>query len=121
MKTSAFVLMAFLVAGCGNAEPRVPATDEHASLSISADLMLTSLAVASPKPLSGEELCDNAGICGEDQAAAARELSNLGLVTLPAEGSYQLTEAGHRFVVKHYEVIREGNRTTVTTRDGAAD
>ena len=122
MRTVASGLMALvLISGCGNAEPDASTTaartDQDAPLSITADLMLTTLAVAAPTPLSVAELCDNAGICGGDQAEAAKELSNLGLVTPLNRGSYHLTEAGQLYLRDNYKIVRNGDRTIIETRD----
>jgi hypothetical protein len=122
MRTLAFGLMTLaMISACGNAEPAasmsVDPTVKTTPLSISADLMLTNLAVASPKPLSAAELCDNVGICDEEQTVAARELLGLGFVTPPTKGSYQLTEAGQRYLRDNYKIVRDGDRTIVETRD----
>jgi hypothetical protein len=109
-----------MLSACGNAESTTSTTgglaDEGAPLSISADLMLTNLAVVSPEPLPGVELCDNVGLCGDDQAVAARELLILGLVMRPTESSYQLTEAGQRYLRDNYRIVRDGDRTIIETR-----
>jgi hypothetical protein len=82
--------------------------------------MLMTLAVSHPKPLSDRELCDNGGVCREDQIIAARELSDLGLVTVSRAG-FRLTDAGERFVRNTYSIVRDGDQTIVEKRDGSTD
>lgn len=79
-----------------------------------------TLAVSHPKPLSGAELCDNGGVCREEQISAVKELSDLGLVTASKEW-FQLTEAGERFVHDTYNIVRDGDHTIVEPRDGSTD
>ena len=83
---------------------------------------MSSLAAeASKEGLSNRDLCENSGVCGEDGAIAVKELSSLGLITVAATGDIALTQAGEEFVQRNYRVTRDGDRTTVETRDEVVD
>lgn len=124
MKAGAKLLaISMFMSSCGSAEPIYPLQEAREgeamnSLSISAELFLTTLTATAPEPLTTEELCKNGGICGEDFNSALNELTARGLVRSSQSKGYELTEVGSRYIDQNYHVVRNGDDVSIETRGG---
>ena len=96
------------------------ADDTFKKLSTSADFLLTGLAVAAPKTLARDEICDNVGVCAGQFEPAIGELISRGFARRSPVSSYELTDAGSRYVEYYYVLVRDGEFTTLKPRrDGS--
>ena len=114
-------LVLLFAAGCSGS---APANETHqvagapaARLSPYPETLLTALYEAAPRPLEDQQLCENAGMCDDSAKQDLFALIEAGLVEGATANSYQITKAGREYVDRHFEVLREGDLTTFTTRE----
>ncbi len=117
----ALIIVLLLIAGAAAASLLVSRNPTEqldrppaAKLSTSAELLMTSLAVA--EPLRASEWSNNSMVHGESFRSGVEELTRYGLVQQPTDGRYQASPKGAVYIRENYVISRDGDGTTISIR-----